>query len=104
MPLISDIVVPLFGVGIIGYLAARFGLFGAEANRGLSIFVFNFATPALLFRAMARASLPEEMAWGLLSSYFLAGFATPDTNRVDTRSMLFQDVAHISPNQELIPY
>lgn len=75
MPLIIDIVVPLFGVGIIGYLAARFGLFGAQANRGLSLFVFNFATPALLFRAMARANLPEEMAWGLLLSYFLAGFA-----------------------------
>jgi malonate transporter len=72
--LIIDIVFPLFGVGIIGYLAARLGAFGEPANRGLSLFVFYFATPALLFRSLVRADLPAEMEWGLLLSYFLPGF------------------------------
>lgn len=74
MRLIIDIVFPLFGVGIIGYLAARLGAFGEPAKRGLSLFVFNFATPALLFRSLVRADLPAQMEWGLLLSYFLPGF------------------------------
>ena len=58
MDIIVDIIVPVFGIVGIGYVAARVGLFSAEATRGLSAFVFNFAIPALLFRTMVTTKLP----------------------------------------------
>jgi malonate transporter len=45
-------VLPVFGLIALGYLAARSGFIGAEASAGLSLFVFNMALPALLFRTM----------------------------------------------------
>lgn len=45
-------VLPVFGLIALGYLAARTGFIGAQASSGLSLFVFNMALPALLFRTM----------------------------------------------------
>lgn len=70
MNIVVDIIVPVFGIVGIGYIAARVGLFSAEATRGLSSFVFNFAIPALLFRTMATTELPAELEWGYLVAYF----------------------------------
>jgi hypothetical protein len=74
MQIILDIIVPVFGIVGLGYIAARFGLFPAEANKGLSRFVFDFAIPALLFRTMATTTLPAEIEWGYLISYFGGGY------------------------------
>lgn len=75
MEIVLDIVLPVFGVLLLGYGAAWAGLFDAAANRGLSLFVFNFAIPLLLFRSMAHTDLPEVMPWGFLASYYLGAFA-----------------------------
>ena len=45
-------VLPVFGLIALGYGAARTGFIGAQASAGLSLFVFNMALPALLFRTM----------------------------------------------------
>ncbi len=47
---VLDIILPVFGVLGLGYLAARRGWFDAEANRGLSLYVFRVAIPLMLFR------------------------------------------------------
>ncbi|GAB4180639.1 MAG: AEC family transporter [Thalassobaculales bacterium] len=70
MQTILDIIAPVFGLVGLGYLAARLGWFPAEATRGLSRFVFNFAVPALLFRTMATTRLPEVIYWEHLLSYY----------------------------------
>lgn len=70
MDIIVDIIVPVFGIVGIGYVAARVGLFSAEATRGLSAFVFNFAIPALLFRTMVTTKLPAVLEWSYLVAYF----------------------------------
>jgi hypothetical protein len=72
--IILDIIVPVFGIVGLGYVAARFGLFPADANKGLSRFVFDFAIPALLFRTMATTGLPADIEWGYLISYFGGGY------------------------------
>lgn len=64
------LVLPVFGVVVIGYVAARFGWFSAEATAGLERFVFTFAIPALLFRALANTELPDVLPWGLWGSYY----------------------------------
>ena len=67
-------VIPVFGVMLLGYAAARLNWFDQAANRGLSLFVFNFAIPPLLFRSLAQSQLPPQLPWGYLLSYFLVAF------------------------------
>ena len=74
MEILLDIIVPVFGIVAIGYGAARIGFFPAEATRGLSRFVFDFAIPALLFRTMATTELPATIPWAYLISYFGGGY------------------------------
>jgi len=68
-------VVPVFGIMLLGYTAARLNWFDQAANRGLSLFVFNFAIPPLLFRSLAQSELPAKLPWGFLLSYFLVAFS-----------------------------
>lgn len=60
---------------LIGYLAARLGVFDDAATRGLSLFAFNFAIPVMLLRTIARADLPEQPEWALIIAYFGGAFA-----------------------------
>ena len=71
MALILDIILPVFGLVILGFGAAKAKWFDEGAIRGLSLFVFNFAIPIMLFRTLARVELPETIEWGFLLSYFL---------------------------------
>lgn len=75
MEVVLGVILPVFGTLGLGYAAARLGLFDEVANRGLSVFVFNFALPLMLFRAIAQADLPEALPWGYLLSYFLGAFS-----------------------------
>jgi len=63
--------VPVFGIGLLGYLATRLGWFSAQAGEGLARFVFDFAIPALLLRTFANADLPDDMPLDLIGSYYL---------------------------------
>ncbi len=74
MNIVLDIILPVFGVVFIGYVAGRFSWIGREAIEGLSTFVFNFAIPALLFRSLATAELPADIPWGYLISYYAGVF------------------------------
>ena len=68
---VLEITVPVFGIGLLGYLATRLGWFSAQAGEGLARFVFDFAIPALLLRTFANADLPEDMPLDLIGSYYL---------------------------------
>lgn len=71
MDIILNIILPVFGTMGLGFAAARVGVFDEAANRGLSVFVLNFALPLMLFRAIATADMPDTLPWGYLLSYFL---------------------------------
>lgn len=64
----------MFGLVLLGYLAARLAGFDEAATRGLSLFVFNYAIPIMLVRTMARVALPEQPEWGLIVAYFASTF------------------------------
>ncbi|MCH8105972.1 MAG: AEC family transporter [Proteobacteria bacterium] len=68
---VLEITVPVFGIGLLGYLATRLGWFSEQAGEGLAAFVFNFAIPALLLRTFANADLPENLPLDLIGSYYL---------------------------------
>lgn len=75
METVIDIILPVFGVIGIGFAAAKLGLFDHASNRGLSLFVFNFAIPVLLFQSLATTPLPSDIEWGFLISYYAGAFA-----------------------------
>jgi predicted permease len=61
----------VFGLGLLGYLAARLGWFSDEAAGGLARFVFDFAVPLMLVRVFVHAELPGTFPWPLLVSFYL---------------------------------
>lgn len=66
------IVLPVFGLIAVGYGSARFRFVGERTSYGLSDFVFVLAIPCLLFRTLARATIPDVQPWGYWLAYFLA--------------------------------
>ena len=74
MNAVFDITLPVFGIGILGYLAARMGWFSEQAAQGLARFVFDWAVPFLLVRAFVYADLPDTFPWQLLLSFYLPAY------------------------------
>jgi len=68
---VLEIALPVFGIGILGYVATRLGYFSAQAGEGLARFVFDFAIPALLLRTFANADLPEVLPLNYIAAYYL---------------------------------
>jgi malonate transporter len=65
-----DIVLPMFGLMLCGYVAARCGLFSIEATKGLANFVFFFAIPSLLFRGISRGGAAGHDEFAIVFVYF----------------------------------
>lgn len=69
MQAVVDVVLPVFGLILVGYFAGRFKILGQESSEALNNFVYFFALPALLFVGMARVSAQD-----VLNLPFLAAF------------------------------
>ena len=67
--------VPVFGTVAVGFILARVGLFNREVGTGLTRFMFHLAIPAMLFRGLASADLPDQMPWAFLAAFYLPSFA-----------------------------
>jgi malonate transporter len=65
------IVAPIFALIAIGFLTVRTGVISRAAGEGLSEFVFVLAIPALLFRTVATADLPNLNPGPYWAAYFL---------------------------------
>ena len=75
MESVFEIVAPVFGIVLIGWITVRAGVFGEAAIDGIVDFVFTIAIPLLLFRTLATAGLPDEIPWDVLLSYYLGTYA-----------------------------
>src|SRR5215213_7614688 len=64
------IILPVFGLIGIGFLARQIGLVTDRTGEGLSDFVFTLAVPCLIFRTLVRAEIPDVQPWGYWISYF----------------------------------
>ncbi len=71
---ILETVLPIFGLVLCGYVVGRRRWMSEEAIKGLNTFVFYFAIPALLFRAMARGIGPVEFT--IVGAYFAGVLVT----------------------------
>lgn len=77
LALIADIaliVLPVFGMVTVGFIAARTGLISEKASDGLAEYVFSLAVPVLIFKTLSESQLPEAQPWGYWISYFAAAF------------------------------
>jgi predicted permease len=68
MTVVLGTVLPVFGLMLTGYVFARTRTIDAAGARGLSVFVFNVAIPALLFRSLAGESRGAGL--GIVYAYF----------------------------------
>ncbi len=66
------IVAPVFAIIMLGYLALRLQIVNEYMGDGLSAFVFAIAVPALLFRSLVMAQLPDTYPWTYWLAYFSA--------------------------------
>ncbi len=68
---ILNVVLPVFALMALGYLAVRFRMFPSEGVRGLVLFVNNFATPCLLFSALATADFSTAFRWNVIGPFYV---------------------------------
>lgn len=73
---ILNTVLPVFGMIVLGFGFAKAKIFDAAAGRGLSLFVFNAAIPALLFKTVASMSPQQGTPWELWLAFFGGLFLT----------------------------
>ncbi len=64
------VVVPLFGLILAGYISGRLKLLDDGAIKGLNVFVFTFAVPALLVRSLAGGGSPQAGDFDIVYAYF----------------------------------
>jgi malonate transporter len=67
---ILNTVLPVFGMIVLGFGFARARIFDAVNGRGISLFVFNVAIPALLFKTVATMGPQQAAPWSLWAAFF----------------------------------
>jgi predicted permease len=90
---ILTIVAPVFSLIALGFLAARKGLLGEAAWKGLTQFTFTFAMPALLFRTLAGAKPLQASPLLIWVAYFGTTFLVWAAALVATRLVLRRPAA-----------
>jgi malonate transporter and related proteins len=67
---IVETVLPVFGLIMLGYGLAKVQIIDAAAGRGITLFVFNVAIPAFLFRTVANIQAQAGAPWALWFAFF----------------------------------
>src|SRR5262245_41231713 len=76
MDTLINVVVPVFGLILTGYLAGRFEVLGPESAAALTRFVYYFAFPAALFVFSARAPIDKTFNWPFIWAYVCSSLGT----------------------------
>jgi malonate transporter and related proteins len=69
MNALINVVIPVFGIILTGYLAGRFDVLGTESAAALNRFVYYFAIPAALFIFAARAPIDRIFNWPFIGAF-----------------------------------
>jgi malonate transporter len=69
MNALINVVIPVFGIILTGYLAGRFDVLGPESAAALNRFVYYFAIPAALFIFVARAPIDRIFNWPFIGAF-----------------------------------
>ena len=96
MDAIINVVVPVFGVILTGYLAGRLKLLGPESAAALNRFIFYFALPPALFIFTARAPVEKIFNWPFIGAFVGGSLASLLIALVVGRLFFRQDAATLS--------
>ena len=76
MDALINVVLPVFGIILTGYLAGRFEALGPDSAAALNRFVFYFALPAALFVFTARAPIDKIFNWPFIRAFISGALLT----------------------------
>ncbi len=93
MRVLFEVVLPVFGLILTGYLAGRFRVLGATAAAAINRFVFYFALPPLLFTFTARAPVAESLNWPFIGAFLGGTLLTLAGSYAVSRKVFCNDVA-----------
>jgi malonate transporter and related proteins len=96
MDTLINVVVPVFGIILTGYLAGRFEVLGAESATALTRFVYYFAFPAALFVFSARAPLDKIFNWPFIAAFMSGSLLTLLLALLVGRGWFRHDIATLS--------
>jgi len=82
---VLDIVLPVFGLVLLGYLIARTPLLTPEGIKGITNFVFFVAIPVMLFRSVSKLTIPDSVDPLLPVAYFAGVFVVYAVSMVMAR-------------------
>lgn len=71
---IAGIILPVFGVIGLGYVAGATGLLKEKTAEGVSDYVYTVAIPLLIFRTLVEAKFPDALPWSYWLAYFIGAF------------------------------
>ena len=74
-----------------GYGAAKLNWVKESTVDGLSDFTYHFAVPVMLVQTISRSSLPNEVPWAFLCSYYGASFSVFTLGFLSCRTLLRRD-------------
>src|SRR5439155_12427032 len=69
MNALINVVIPVFGIILTGYLAGRFGVLGPESAAALNRFVYYFAIPSATLIFAARAPIDRIFDWPFIGAF-----------------------------------
>ena len=69
MNALINVVIPVFGIILTGYLAGRFGVLVPESAAALNRFVYYFAIPSATFIFAARAPIDRIFDWPFIGAF-----------------------------------
>ncbi|MTI11302.1 AEC family transporter [Curvivirga aplysinae] len=70
MTVVLEIVLPVFGIVMMGFGANKLGWFSEQAEQGLTTFTFNFAAPLMLFNVISQVDLPSDPPISLFITFY----------------------------------
>ena len=88
---IFDVIFPVFAIIGMGYGASKLNCVKESTVDGLSDFTYHFAVPVMLVQTISRSSLPEQVPWALLFSYYGASFSVLTLGLLSCQNLLRRD-------------
>ena len=88
---IFDVIFPVFAIIGMGYGASKLNWVKESTVDGLSDFTYHFAVPVMLVQTISRSSLPEQVPWAFLFSYYGASFSVLTLGLLSCRNLLGRD-------------
>jgi malonate transporter len=76
MGALINVALPVFGIILTGYLAARFDILKPDSAAALNRFVFYFGLPAALFVVTARAPIDKIFNWPFIGAFISGALLT----------------------------